>query len=140
MPYEKPRLNAVDARVLLENAVTERDGGDASEALLAQIVRLRAVHDREEEVARIEQARAAFGEIKQDHIYREPNVLLPEPAPVKPAPPAQPVALDAELDDFHGVPKIRPDPQKPSACHHSASNFGTCAAGSPVNGRLKIRS
>jgi hypothetical protein len=60
VPYEKPRLNAVDARVLLEHAVTEREGADAAEALLAQIVRLRAVHDKEEEAARIERARAAF--------------------------------------------------------------------------------
>jgi hypothetical protein len=71
VPYEKPRLNAVDARVLLEHAVTEREDDDTAEALFARIARLRAVHDKEKEAARIEQARAAFGQIKQgSHLPR----------------------------------------------------------------------
>jgi Asp-tRNA(Asn)/Glu-tRNA(Gln) amidotransferase A subunit family amidase len=90
-PYERVRLTAVDMRI----RDPEWNDEDAREKVIHALDRLAEVHQQEAHEAMIEKAKAGFALIKQDRIYREPDVLL---SPSTPAPPPrhEPHVVDVE--------------------------------------------
>ena len=90
-PYERVRLTAVDMRI----REPEWNDKDAREKVLHSLQRLAEVHRQKAHEAMIEKAKAGFALIKQDRIYREPDVLL---SPSTPAPPPrhEPHVVDVE--------------------------------------------
>jgi Asp-tRNA(Asn)/Glu-tRNA(Gln) amidotransferase A subunit family amidase len=90
-PYERVRLTAVDMRI----REPEWNDKDAREKVLHALQRLAEVHRQKAHEAMIEKAKAGFALIKQDRIYREPDVLL---SPSTPAPPPrhEPHVVDVE--------------------------------------------
>lgn len=101
-PYERVRLTAVDMRIRDANGNSgwnpDWTDEDAGEKLMHQLERLIEVHRQEEHEAMIEKANAGFASIKQDRIYREPDVL---PPPSTPAPPPrrEPHLVEVEPTD-----------------------------------------
>jgi hypothetical protein len=101
-PYERVRLTAVDMRIRDANGNSgwnpDWTDEDAGEKLMHQLERLIEVHRQEEHEAMIEKANARFASIKQDRIYREPDVL---PPPSTPAPPPrrEPHLVEVEPTD-----------------------------------------
>jgi len=97
-PYERVRLTAVDMRIRGANARSgcnpEWNDKDAEKVRHAAL-RLIEVRWQEAHEAMIEKAKAGFALIKQDRIYREPDVLL---SPSTPAPPPrhEPHVVDVE--------------------------------------------
>ena len=98
-PYERVRLTAVDMRIRGANG---RSGGnpgwndeDAVQKVRQAILRRLEGYRQAAHEAMIEKAKAGFALIKQDRIYREPDVLL---SPSTPAPPPrhEPHVVDVE--------------------------------------------
>jgi hypothetical protein len=98
-PYERVRLTAVDMRIRDTNSRSGWNPGwndkDAAEELRHVALRAIEVHRQKAHEAMIEKAKAGFALIKQDRIYREPDVLL---SPSTPAPPPrhEPHVVDVE--------------------------------------------
>ena len=97
-PYERVRLTAVDMRIRSANGRSGWNPGwndkDAEE-VKHKAVRLIEARRQEAHEAMIEKAKAGFALIKQDHIYREPDVWW---SPSTPAPPPrhEPHVVDVE--------------------------------------------
>jgi hypothetical protein len=97
-PYERVRLTAVDMRIRGANGRSgwNPGGNDKDpEEVRHKALRLIEVRWQEAHEAMIEKAKAGFALIKQDRIYREPDVLL---SPLTPAPPPrhEPHVVDVE--------------------------------------------
>ena len=98
-PYERVRLTAVDMRIRDANSRSGWNPGwndkDAAEELRHAALRGIEVHRQKAHEAMIEKAKAGFALIKQDRIYREPDVLLSPSAPAPP-PRHEPHVVDVE--------------------------------------------
>jgi len=94
-PYEKPRLNAIDARFLIEEKRRYVDE-DAAAKLMAELDRLAHAAEVEAHEAMIENARRGFAGIKQDRIYRETDISLAVKPAVAPPRRREPVVVNAD--------------------------------------------
>ena len=120
-PYERVRLTAVDMRIRGANARSgwnpEWNDNHAAEKVRDALRRRIEVHQQEAHEAMIEKAKAGFALIKQDRIYREPDVLL---SPSTPAPPPRHElhVVDVEPTVVEREPK-NPPPLSPAASTHA---------------------
>jgi hypothetical protein len=79
-PFERPKLTAVDARLLLEEQ-NRYVVPDAAERLIAELERLRLAQEQEQAEALVEKARTAFASIRQDRLPFEGGILPPQSTP-----------------------------------------------------------
>jgi hypothetical protein len=79
-PFERPKLTAVDARLLLEEQ-NRYVVPDAAERLIAELERLRLAQEQEQAEALVEKARTAFASIRQDRLLFEADILPPQSTP-----------------------------------------------------------
>jgi hypothetical protein len=105
-PYEKPRLNAIDARFLIEEKKQYVIDEDAAAKLTAELDRLRQAAEVKAHEAMIENARHSFAGIKQDRIYRETDISLTVKPAAAPPRRREPIAVDA-IQSKSGQPPSR---------------------------------